>query len=241
VVCISEQQKQRVVRTQQVEPEKLFVAHDGVDLASYEGLSTPEARAQLGIDPDERVVMHTGHLYPSKDVETLVRAAADFDAECYIVGGYPEDVSRIKSEVTIPDNIMFTGFVPPKSIPTYQIAVDVLVATVAEDPEMDFFSPLKLFEYMASNTPLVVSRKPAYEEVLTHGRNGLFVEPGSVSDLADSVTRLLSDSELRAALGRRAREDIIQYDWTAQARRILERIELSAAVAEPTEPPASAW
>jgi glycosyltransferase involved in cell wall biosynthesis len=223
VVCISEGQKRDLVENHPVDSEKVVVAHDGADLDTYTGLSTEQARGQLGIDLDEQIVMYTGHLYPAKDVKSLVQAAAEFDAACYIVGGYPEDMERIKNDVTVPDNVTFTGFVPPSEIPLYQTAADVVVATVADDTSdtFDYFSPLKLFEYMAAGKPMVVSRKSDYEEVLTHGENALFFHPGSVPELVDSINVLLSDSQLRVELGHRARQEVKQYGWETRARRIL--------------------
>lgn len=228
VVCISETQREAVRRVQPVDPEKLFVAHDGVDRSAYEGLSTEGARDRIGIPLDEKVVMYTGHLYPSKGVETLVRAAGEFDARCYVVGGYDEDISRIAAEERVPESVSFTGFVPPSEVPLYQLSADVLVATVAADPDTDYFSPLKLFEYMAAGAPIVACRRGAYEEVLTDGRTALFVPPGSVPDLAAAVDGLLSDPELRADLGQRAREHVEQYDWRVRARRILAAIDGAA-------------
>lgn len=208
-----------------IDEQKTFVAHDGVDLDAYREISTDEARARLDFDRNERIVMYTGHLYPSKGVETLVQAAATFDASCYIVGGNPEDISRIKAETEVPDNVTFTGFVPPARIPLYQLSADILVATVADDTGgHEFFSPLKIFEYMAAGKPLVVNRKPAYEEVLTDGQNGSFVEPDSVSRLAEAIERLLSDPALRRDLGRQARSDAAQYGWNVRARRIVNEI-----------------
>lgn len=224
LVCISERQKRKIVETQSVDPDKIFVAHDGVDLAAYEDLSMERARERIGLDFDRPVVMYTGHLYPSKGVETLVQAAADFDAHCYIVGGYEEDISRIRSETAVPDNVTFTGFVPPAQIPLYQTAADVLVATVAKDAETDYFSPLKLFEYMAAGKPIVVSRKPEFEEVLTDGENAVFVEPGAVIELAKTVDGLLSEPSVRTELGRQAKDEAKQYDWGVRAQRILTEI-----------------
>jgi glycosyltransferase involved in cell wall biosynthesis len=233
LVCISDTQKREVVEKHSIDPSRIAVAHDGVDCRAYEGLSTASARERLGIDLDERIVMYTGHLYPAKDIETLVRAAADFDGACYIVGGFEKDISRIKTDLEIPENVTFTGFVAPSEIPLYQTAADVLVATVAENPDQDYFSPLKIFEYMAAGKPMVVTRKPAYEEVLTDGRNALFVEAGSVSGLAERVGQLLGDPALRAALGENAREEVQQRDWNVRAERLLDEIRGEARETEP--------
>jgi hypothetical protein len=58
LVCISERQKKKVIETQAVNPEKILVAHDGVDTKAYEGLSTSESREKLGFDQDETIVMY---------------------------------------------------------------------------------------------------------------------------------------------------------------------------------------
>lgn len=228
VVCISRRQQRRMLEANTIDKSKMVVAHDGVDLEAYKGLSTTEARQQLGFDPDERIIMYTGHLYPSKDVETLVQAASEFDGSCHIVGGYDEDIDRIKSILDVPETVTFTGFVSPASIPLYQAAADVLVATVAaKTGEYEFFSPLKLFEYMAASKPLVVSKKSAYEEILTHEKNALFFEPGSVEELAEAVRILLSKPDMRQRLGQQARQDVQQYGWTNRCRGILNEIEVA--------------
>jgi len=238
VVCISAGQKRDLVETQPVDSENVVVAHDGADIDAYTGLSTADARRQLGMDLNEQIVMYTGHLYPAKDVKTLVQAAAAFDAACYIVGGYPADIERIKDEVDVPDTVTFTGFVQPSEVPLYQTAATVAVATVADDTtdSFDYFSPLKLFEYMAAGKPMVVSRKPDYEEVLTHGENALFYDPGSVSDLVAAINRLLSDAQLRADIGRHARQDVQQYSWQTRAERILHEIRSRSDSASQTGP-----
>lgn len=237
LVVVSERQKQRVVETHSIDPESVFVAHDGVDLDRYDDLTTADARDRLGFDQNEDIVMYTGHLYPGKDVETLVEAAANFDAQCYIVGGYEEDISRIRETVTVPENVTFTGFLSPNEIVQYQAAADILVATVAEDPDQDYFSPLKLFEYMAAEKPVVVSHKPSYEEVLTDREDALLVAPGSVSELTSSVKTLLADRELRTELAEQARTTVEQYGWNERAEQIVAEAATDKQITEQQEDP----
>ena len=221
LVCISEKQKEAMVEAHPIDREKIYVHHDGVDLRSYENRTKTGAREDLGMELNEDIVMYTGHLYPEKDVETLVKAAKHFEEQCIIVGGYPDDISRIKSNITVPDNVTFTGFVPPSEIPLYQTAADVLVATVGANNDTDYFSPLKLFEYMAAGKPMVVSRKPEFEEILSHQESALMVKPESVSEMAEAINRCLDDANLGMQLGQRARERVDQYDWRVRAQNIL--------------------
>ncbi len=224
LVCISHRQVELVAQHHDLDKLPVCVAHDGVDLNLYERLSKSAARDQLNIDQNESIVMYTGHLYESKNVEILVSAARDIDAACYIVGGYEEDIRRIKSTMEIPPNVHFTGFVPPKQVPIYQTAADILVATVAQNTELAYFSPLKLFEYMATGNPIVVSHKPEYEEVLTHGETVMFVTPEAPYELSDTINRLLKDPSLMRRLGVQAQNSVQQYSWETRASEILAQV-----------------
>lgn len=225
VVAIAETQRSRMQDTIAPLPATTVVAHDGVDLAPYDTMSKADARAELGIDADTSLVAYTGRLYPSKDVESLVAAAGSFDAECYIVGGDPAAIDRIRHSMDVPDSVTFTGHVQPAAVPRYQLAADVLVATYAEESSFDYFSPLKLFEYMASRTASVVAYKPAFEEVLADGETTLFVPPEDPPALAEAVGSLLDDPTLRSTLADRARAEVEAYTWQRRARRILDVVD----------------
>ena len=77
---------------------------------------------------------------------------------------------------------------------------------VAPYPEGDhYFSPLKVYEYMAAGLPIVASAIGEIPALLEEGECGMLVPPGDVDALAASLDRLASDAELRRMLGHRAR------------------------------------
>jgi len=198
----------------------VLVEPDGVDLGPYEGLTRAGARDRLGLSPDERVVTYTGHLYEGKGVETLVEAAAGLDATVRVVGGYEEDIERVKRVAGQPENVTFTGFVEPAEIPVYQVAADVLVAPYT-DESRPWVSPLKLFEYMAAGRPIVASDREVLQEVLVDGENAVLFEMGNVEALREAVGRVLADDGPAGRLAEAARRDVEQYTWERRAERVL--------------------
>lgn len=220
IVCIADQLAERLSSQFDIPAEKLFVAHDGVSLERYEGITQQSARERLGLPSDRDIVMYTGHLYEDKNVEQFIRAATDIEADVCVVGGYEEDIERLKRTVAESNSVTFTGFVEPNDIPVYQRAADVLVATAAQDAE--YYSPLKLFEYMAAGKPIVATRTEAFEEVLTHEQNCLFVDSSAPSAMSEQIARLLDDDELCTRIGETNEMEVQTYGWQNRAERILE-------------------
>jgi glycosyltransferase involved in cell wall biosynthesis len=220
LVCITELLARTAQDRYDIEPSRCFVAPDGVDLAPYRGITKSEARSRLDLPEEERIVMYTGHLYRSKGPDVLAQAAEQLDASVYIVGGYEDDVQRVRQNAPDVENLVLTGFVEPSEIPLYQIAADVLVAPYTEDA-ITYLSPLKLFEYMAAERPIVSSELEVLREVLSHEENALLVPPGDVEQLAEAIERALEDDELRERLTKQVRSEVHEYTWTQRAANIL--------------------
>ena len=219
VICIADIIKNDLINQYNIPEEQVYVAHDGVQIDKYDGITKQSARERLDLSESDKYVMYTGHLYPDKQVETLVEASEEIAASTIIVGGYDEDISRIRNSTKNADHVEFTGFVEPSEIPYYQAAADVLVATV--HPDAQYYSPLKLFEYMAAGRPIVAAKFPAFEEVLEHEKNCLLVPPTDTVQMADSINRILSDHSLRQRLAKNAKQTSYQYSWENRARHIL--------------------
>lgn len=223
VVCIADSLRSKLQSTYDIPDHKILVAHDGVDLRPYEYLSQGEARKELGIPRDEQIVAYTGHLYEDKNVDLLLRAAEDIEASVYIVGGHEEDIERLKRTTDIHESVTFTGFVEPSDISKYQVAADVLVATASSGAQ--YYSPLKLFEYMAAKKPIVATRTPSFSEVLTHEETCLFVDPGDADALSSEINRVVFNSDLREQLSREVAKLAEEYSWERRGERIVEFME----------------
>ena len=227
VVTISEALRQRLLRRLPGIEARVWVEHDGVDLAAV----TPErdraaARAQIGLERSGGpLVVYTGRAIAGKGVDVLLDAAGHLErvgARVLVVGKVYEPGYLAQA----PANVTFTGFVAPSAVPDHLAAADVLVMPTTQDlPYAAYTSPLKLFEYMATGNPVVASDLPVLREVLRHGDNALLYPPRDGAALAAAVRRLDAEPALARALAAQARRDVQHHDWRARAARILERFE----------------
>jgi glycosyltransferase involved in cell wall biosynthesis len=120
-----------------------------------------------------------------------------------------------------------TGAVDPAQVPGLLASMDVAVAPYSSASV--YFSPLKVYEYMAAGLPVVAARAGQLAGLIDDGANGLLYEPGDTAALAAALDRLRLDPDLRARLGRAARDTVLQgHTWRAVAQRILSLAPLAA-------------
>lgn len=110
----------------------------------------------------------------------------------------------------------FTGAVPPEEVPELLGACDVACAPypAAEAGREDYFSPLKIFEYMAAGMPIIASATGQIPAILVHGRTGLLVPAGDRRAFADALAILAEEPVLRLRLGQAARQEAVRrFSW----------------------------
>ena len=119
------------------------------------------------------------------------------------------------------DAVEMTGAVAPSDVPGLLASMDAAVAPYPPR-ERFYFSPLKVYEYMAAGLPVVASRMGALEEMIRDGVDGLLCPPGDATALAAALLGLSEQPRWRAALGREGRRAVLsEHTWSAVAARIL--------------------
>jgi glycosyltransferase involved in cell wall biosynthesis len=231
VVCNGHAIRQVLLERGAIAPDRSISVHQGFSQEAYPVGDRAElqraARLKLGWSQTDKVVVYTGKVYWGyAEVDSLLHAASQLASDgirMVLVGGRVDHAQRWRDEATRRGimNVTFAGFVAPSEIADYQVAGDVLVSCYPSDiSTKDFLSPGKLFEYMASGTPIVAAEYASLREILRHEHNALLVEPDKPDLLAQAVRRLVDDQGLAARLGDQARRDAEQYTWAARAETV---------------------
>lgn len=114
-----------------------------------------------------------------------------------------------------------TGAVPPGAVPAALATATIGLAPYTADGPA-YFSPLKVFEYLAAGLAVVAADLPGIRDVVGD-EAALLVPPGDAVALAATVTRLGADPVLAARLGRAGQRLVLaEHTWDRRARRILE-------------------
>lgn len=219
-----------------IDADKIHVVPNGADIDRYDPDDDARStRDALGLG-DAFVIGFAGSLKSWHGVDLLLSAFERMrrdgeDAKLLIVGTGPMEAT-LREQVRsagLERSVVFTGAVDHRDMPRHLGAMDVAVAPFRS---MDgfYFSPIKLFEYMAAGRCVVASRLGQIEEVISDGSNGLLCHPDDVASLENAILTCRRDARLRrlfGTAGRRCVED--NYTWRRSAERTIRVI--SGAVA----------
>jgi glycosyltransferase involved in cell wall biosynthesis len=187
----------------------------------------PGLAPALSRAPGTLTVGFVGSLKPWHGLATLVEAFARLrpgrGVRLLVVGDGPgrEGLEADLSARGLLAAAHFAGAVSPGDVPGWLASMDIAVAPYPPLQRF-YFSPLKVYEYMAAGLAVVASRIGQLEQVIRDGVNGLLVPPGDATALAAAIERLGSDPELCVRLGQAARATVLEeHTWGAVAGRIL--------------------
>ncbi|MAG70455.1 MAG: glycosyltransferase WbuB [Acidobacteria bacterium] len=215
-----------------VEAEQVLRLEWGADTARF----TPDARGEVPFrrEPGDTVVVFAGAFRPWHGAVHLVRAIADLrlrgreDIKAVFIGDGPE-LPRVRRAAAGLEGIVFTGALSHDRMPACLAAADIGVApfdVAAHGPlRLDFYwSPLKLFEYMAAGLPVVAPRVRRLTELLQHEREGILYDPVDGHGLANAIERL-ADLPNRQTMGRAARQRVMdEYGWDVHCRKLADAL-----------------
>ncbi|MEZ6041367.1 MAG: glycosyltransferase family 4 protein [Planctomycetaceae bacterium] len=213
-------------------PAGLRVVPNGVDVNRFH----PEVAVIDG--SEDFTIGFVGSLKPWHGVESLITAFARFteaypESRLKIIGDGPmRDVLKAtveQSASTSRQRITFTGAVAPNQMPHHLASMDVAVAPYLKN-EGFYFSPLKVYEYMACGLPVVASDTGQLSTLIDHGTNGLLYKPGNIDELLKALVRLVESTELREKLGQAARATVVQqHSWQHCLDRVLNDVVCATA------------
>jgi len=125
-------------------------------------------------------------------------------------GGMREELEMLSKKLGVKKNVKFAGFVEESMKPLYYRAADVFCLPSVMTHEI--FGIVNL-EAMACSVPIVASKIGGIPDVVRDGENGLLVLPRDSDALADAITYLLEDEDVREKMGKNGRKKVEDYSW----------------------------
>ena len=203
----------------------------GTDIHRFGSIQKEEARQQLGISHETKVVLYVGRFDQRKGIETLVRAMGksqlrgNADLQLIIGGGSSpgqsdgierERIESIIDELGMRNFTILPGRLGDDVLPVYYAAADVCVVPSHYEP-----FGLVAIEAMASGTPVVASDVGGLQFTVLPKETGLLAPPKDETAFATAIDQILLDPAWRSQLGQSARKRVqTNFSWDGVANQL---------------------
>ncbi|MBN1147477.1 MAG: glycosyltransferase [Anaerolineales bacterium] len=180
------------------------------------------------------IIAALGRLVFKKGFDNLVSAMSivvkEHPGAHLILGGdglLLNELHRQAKQLGISNHVSFPGRIPWDEVPIFLANADIFVLPSIRDPHGNVDGlPTVLLEAMSSGAAIVASDIGGVQLVMNDGQNGLIVPPGDTQILAQAILSLVKNKDKRIALGRSARQSVIErYNWNAVASQIVDLLD----------------
>lgn len=211
-------------------PEKVITLHNGYNRLFMERQTekATEWRQKLLKQNREKLVVYSGALKTFKGIDILIDVASQMpNIQFACAGGTKQEVEhyqQLAKEKQV-NNIKFLGYILHQELPSLLQAADILAHPHCLGNAATFTSPLKLFDYLASGTPIVATEIPSLMEFKNTKAIAAWCEPDNPTQFAKAVTSVL-ESHPRQIEGYSDNIEFVkQFSWENRAAKILSYVD----------------
>jgi glycosyltransferase involved in cell wall biosynthesis len=212
VICVSMLTRNLVVNRYGVNPNKVDVVYNGVDLDPTSAGAEPIRRS-------DKIVLYFGRITMQKGPEYFISAAKRvldvMDGVKFVVAGNGDQAQRMiemAASMGIGNKVLFTGFLRGKDIPKVFAMADLYVMPSVSEPFG--IAPL---EALGHRVPVLISRTSGVSEILT---NALKCDFWDIDDMANKIVAVLRHPPLQRTLRDSGFFEVRGITWDGAAAKV---------------------
>ena len=223
-VCVSNAARQFFIE-QGVPADKIITISNGADSKKFHPeINTSRIEKKYNIS-GKIVIGFVGSFNPWHGVDNLIKVIRKtlltHEKSIFLLVGEGGPMKSTFEEFVkkegLENRIIQTGYIAHKEMPEYTSVMDIVLAPY---PNLKFFyySPVKIFEYMACGKPVVGTRIGQIAEIISDGYDGFLCEPDNIEQIITKLSELIKNPDLRNFIGMNARETIVSHHtWRRKA------------------------
>lgn len=196
-IAVSKATVDMIIREYNIDEHKFHIIHNGVILKkSNLNVDQAELKNTLGVNKEDSLMICVANLYKEKGIDYLLKAMPEVlknntNVKLVIAGDGPlhEELNTLSKELSVSDNVKFLG--KRNDIDSLLSISDIFVL-----PSLGEGFPFVVLEAMAAGLPVVATNIGGIPEIINDGQEGYLVKPADSGAIAESLKKLLLDTEL---------------------------------------------
>ena len=236
IIAATDDEKDKMAHLYQIGKEKISIIPPGVDTSHFYSIPPDEAKAFVGVPPEEKMLLFVGRIEPLKGIDKIIHVIANLQkgdvlSNCphylIIIGGDPdaptaemnEEMQRLQQlsrDLEIDNLVLFLGKQSQDTLPYYYSAAEMVLV-----PSHYESFGLVALEAMACGTPVIATQVGGLTDLVKDGVTGFTVPDDDPQQLELSMTQLICKEEIRQQMSNQALAYAKSYSWEIIAPRII--------------------
>jgi glycosyltransferase involved in cell wall biosynthesis len=228
LVTSTEAMKKILVSHYKLPVSKILVVPSAVDARRFEpNVSTVRVFKNFTIG-------YVGSLRPWQGIDVLLYAMAQLgkdgvDCSLVVVGDGPtrDELQTLANRLGLAEQVYFKGAIRAADVPAWIAGIDIGYSGQVNTNILEsmYFSPLKLYEYMAMAKPVIASTHEDSLRLVMPGKTGYLFQGGSVDDLTNALRKAFRGREHLREMGLQARDLILKgHTWQIRTENMIDEI-----------------
>ena len=227
IACVSSTLKEILVQEIGIDPEKIVLVPNGVDIQFLDPKLHEPKRLFAGF-----TIGFVGSLYSWAGLDFLLEAIHELQTEGYelflvVVGdGEMEQVWSKQSQILgLGKKVKFVGRVPWQEVPQYIAGCDLgYSGQIQLQMGKMYLSPMKLYEYMSMAKPVLASAFEDAKRLVVEAETGFLFQPGDKQSLKQALIHAIAAKDRLPKMGEQARTEIeTNHSWTNRVKVLIEQ------------------
>lgn len=214
LVVVTPAFKEYLVKQMGVAAEKISIVQNGVDTGLFVPKQNRDLRQDLCIE-GKFVISYIGTLGNAHGLVTVLESAAQLQKSnpemIFLFVGEGAERAQLATLANSRGltNTRFIGEQPRETVPAFICASDVCLVALKKSEVFKTVIPTKMLEFMACSRPLILGVEGQARAIMEEAQAGIFIEPENPQELTEAILRLKGNAHLRAEMGRKGREYIV--------------------------------
>lgn len=221
VIAVSNLTKKIIVDNYHINPGKIHVVHNGIDVYDYPSIDADSAAVIKLKEMGNKIVLFVGRITVQKGPDYFLKAAKkvlQYNRDVFFViagsGDMEHQIITEAAELGISDRVLFAGFLRGEELNKVYRMADLFVMPSVSEP-----FGITALESVVNGTPVLVSKQSGVKEVLTHVLTADFWD---TDEMANKILAVLNYKSLELTLKENSIEQVKNLSWQETARKCID-------------------
>lgn len=194
----------------------------------YKPSRIPDLHSQLKIDKSKKIILYQGVLLKGRGIDKIFSVLNELPHHVFLIAGGGEEKENLKqlsAKMGLADRVYFLGKYTQEELPKVTASADIGVSLIENLSTSYYYAlPNKLFEYIMSEVPVIVSNLPQMKEIIDKYDVGFAVNPDNKSELIDAIRKLSDDKSLIDSKKQNCKIASQELNWEKEVTMLLKTV-----------------